>query len=382
MPDNIFKATADSSKDAELEEQRRLFYVALTRAEKGLYISYYKVNNRGKVMEPSRFVAELKENGQIREEQVTLNEEEVFQFNVLQFRELAPEIEKLEEDFIGPVLEKFVMNVTALNNYLDCPLSFYYNSLLHIPSAKSEAAEFGSAVHYALEQLFKKMISHREKTGTAVFTGVEEMVEDFKQYMHWHREAFTHESYARRLEYGEEILKKHYDTYKDSWNKVALVELNVKGVVVDGIPLKGKLDKVEFNGKQVNVVDYKTGNPDYAKEKLKGPNEKEENGGNYWRQAVFYKLLLDNYRQKDWRVVSTEFDFIEPDGKQAIQKLLVPISDADLTTVKQQIKEVWSKIQARDFYTGCGKEDCHWCNFVKENNIARELHEIRDEQEI
>ena len=48
------------------------------------------------------------------------------------------------------------MNVTALNNYLNCPLRFYYNSLIRVPSGKSEATTFGSAIHDALNKLFEK----------------------------------------------------------------------------------------------------------------------------------------------------------------------------------------------------------------------------------
>jgi len=53
----------------------------------------------------------------------------------------------------------------------------------------------------------------------------------------------------------------------------------------------------------------------------------------------------------------------------------------DITTVKQQIKMVWDKIQQHDFYTGCGKPDCHWCEFVKTNNMAVALHEVIEEPE-
>ena len=48
------KATADE----ELEEERRLFYVAMTRAKRKLVISYVKEKN-GKDLLPSRFVSEL-----------------------------------------------------------------------------------------------------------------------------------------------------------------------------------------------------------------------------------------------------------------------------------------------------------------------------------
>jgi DNA helicase-2/ATP-dependent DNA helicase PcrA len=52
-----------------------------------------------------------------------------------------------------------------------------------------------------------------------------------------------------------------------------------------------------------------------------------------------------------------------------------------METVSQQVSAVWQKIQDRDFYTGCGKPECHWCNFVKDNSLAVALHEISDEEE-
>ena len=44
--------------DADLEEERRMFYVAMTRAKRKLIISYAKMKN-GKDLDPSRFVDEL-----------------------------------------------------------------------------------------------------------------------------------------------------------------------------------------------------------------------------------------------------------------------------------------------------------------------------------
>ena len=79
--------------------------------------------------------------------------------------------------------------------------------------------------------------------------------------------------------------------------------------------------------------------------------------------------------------MSAEFDFIEPNKKNQFEKIAISITDADLTTVGQQIQMVWEKIQNKDFYTGCGKEDCHWCNFVKTNELAVALHEIKEESE-
>ena len=53
-------------------------------------------------------------------------------------------------------LDNYVMSVTHLNNFLKCPLQFYYLNLLRLPSPMPPAAQFGSAIHKALEVLFNK----------------------------------------------------------------------------------------------------------------------------------------------------------------------------------------------------------------------------------
>ena len=378
LPDTLFSSLPNANEDEEL---RRLFYVAITRAEKYLAISYAKYKSDGKELEPSIFIAEIQEQHNLPVETVTMTSSQMIKFELLQFNEQAPEIEKAEEDFITGLLDKFVMNVTALNNYLNCPLGFYYKNLIRIPSGKSEATEFGSAVHYALEKLFRKMSEGaRGQDGKKeIFPLPAEMINDFNWYMKRHRENFTKEAFERRMEYGEEVLGNYYEKYINSWNKVVAIERNIKTVLANNIPVKGKLDKLEFNGKEVNVVDYKSGNIENALPKMKGPNDKDPNGGDYWRQAVFYKILIDNYEQKDWKVISTEFDFIEPDKKGEYRKEKIIITPADIETVKQQLTEVWDKIGAHDFYTGCGKAECYWCNFVKDNQLAVALHDIEDE---
>ena len=43
------------------------------------------------------------------------------------------------------------------------------------------------------------------------------------------------------------------------------------------------------------------------------------------------------------------------------------------------VENVKQKIQDKEFYIGCGKEDCHWCNFVKNNKLAVALHDLEEE---
>ncbi len=375
LPDTVFPTTI--SRHDEDEELRRLFYVALTRAEQHLTISYCCYQNDGKEIEPSMFIAEIVEQAEMPVEKIYIDDNVLAEFTALQFGDqIAPQIEEMEKEFVDRLLEKFVMNVTALNNYLKCPLEFYFKNLVRIPSPKNEATEFGSAVHYAAEQLFRKMQSNNEQ-----FPSKEEFIKDFEWHMNRHRESFTKEQFDRRLEYGRDVLNNYYDRYVNKWIKVVSTERNIRNIIVNDVPVRGKLDKIEFDGKSANVVDYKTGDPDKAKAKLLPPSDKDPIGGDYWRQAVFYKILVDNYEQKGWKVVSTEFDFVEPDKKKVYKKAKVFISQNDIDIVCNQVKTVWDKIQNHDFYIGCGKENCHWCNFVKTNNLTVALHELNEEIE-
>jgi DNA helicase-2/ATP-dependent DNA helicase PcrA len=150
-------------------------------------------------------------------------------------------------------------------------------------------------------------------------------------------------------------------------------------VVVNNIPLKGFADKIQFWGNDIVITDFKTGS--FEKAKRRGeflrPGEKEDHphGGNYWRQAVFYKLLVDNLPNKNWKVLHTQFDFVEPNSNDGfdIEKLATPADEIEQVT--KQISEVWERIQQHDFYTGCGKPDCDWCNFAKNNNLYLRLEE-------
>src|SRR6202008_4698059 len=134
--------------------------------------------NDGKELEPSMFIAEILDAHSLPVEKVILDTEVLSEFAMLQFTTVqAPEIDNTEADFITQLLDKFVMNVTALNNYLKCPLQFYFQNLVRVPCGKSEALEFGSAVHYALEKLFSKMQQ------SDVFAPRQDFIRDFEWYM-------------------------------------------------------------------------------------------------------------------------------------------------------------------------------------------------------
>ncbi|MEP6748427.1 MAG: ATP-dependent DNA helicase [Bacteroidota bacterium] len=372
LPDNLVSVNSNAT---DLEESRRLFYVAITRAKTHLHVSYPLKDDKDKEQTKSTFITELLEGSSLPVTPKQVPDVLLADYLLLQFAEKArPEIELVEDEYIDQILKKYTLSVTHLNNFLDCPLKFYYQNLIRVPAAKNESMAFGSAIHWAIERLFVKM-----RANNNVFPAKQELVEDFNWHMKNNREAFTAEAFKLKTDYGEKILPAYYDYHINRWNKVVIAEKAVRNVTVQNIPINGKLDKLEFNGKLVNVVDYKTGKYSNAKKKLVSPNEREPNGGDYWRQAVFYKILLDNDRTNDWLVVSTEFDFIEP-VNDAYKTEKIEVSATDINKVTEQITDTWQKIQRKEFKTGCGKPDCEWCNFVKSNKLAVVLHPQEEDE--
>ena len=385
LPDTLFALEGD-----ETEEARRLFYVAMTRAKKNLVITFPQFDNKGKELEKSCFVAELEDAKTVVSQQIRLTDEALLDFNlsILKSPETSIPIELIDTHFIDSILENYTLSVTHLNNFLKCPVTFYFNNLIRVPGPKSSNMTFGSAVHFALEKLFKNMNVHPEK----VFGTKEDLVRDFKWYMTRNQDSFTDADFKRRMEYGEQILPNYYEQYIHEWNKVTSVERSYRNVVIDGVPINGKIDKLEFEGNLVNVVDYKTGKFKNAEKKFSPPNLdkynqalsenkdpkfEDEFGGDYWRQAVFYKILIDHDKSKNWEMKSTEFDFIEPDNEtKKFIKQKVAITNEDVEIVKRQIKSSFTLIKNKEFNKGCGKPECDWCNFVTAFYNGNKIPEI------
>ncbi|MBS1689641.1 MAG: ATP-dependent helicase, partial [Bacteroidetes bacterium] len=367
LPDTITSTDDDAEKTYKVEVARRLFYVALTRAKKHLQVSYALNDNVGKSLETSVFIDEIS----VPEERVlpTLAEEDVLKH--LEWAiEPVPDvrIKLANHQWLDHTLQQFTMSYTTLSKYLKCPLSFYYENLLRVPFLKNDALAFGSAVHYALERFFRTM---KEKHGE--FPDKDHLIGAFNSALYGESECFTPIQFERRMEQGNTILSEYYDHYIHQFATNVEIELKIPRYILDGVPVTGKIDKIELDGDNCTVIDYKTGDPDKsASAYTASPNDKEPLGGDYWRQMVFYKLIMENYQEKNWKVKMGIFDFIEKSKKaNDYRRVVIPIYDQDEQIVRQQLKNAYTGIMNHEFDKGCGKDDCHWCNFARRYELIR-----------
>ena len=242
---------------------------------------------------------------------------------------------------------------------------------MRVPSAKGESSSFGTAVHNALDGLYKNLDDLQDAEEAKDF-----LKKRFTAQMNSSKEAFTLEGLERRTYYGIDILNKYYDKYAATWSEEGEIhtELSLKNGEIDGVPIRGQIDKVVINEGTAHVVDFKTGQVKYGVKKVKPPvlledNPYEDNfekryGGDYWRQVLFYKALIESDTTKNLRVISGEIDFIEPEG-ETYKKVKIMVNDDEYTFVKKQIAETFAKIQKLEFEKGCEEDTCQWCTFNK-----------------
>ena len=332
------------------EDERRLFYVALTRAKKRLYWSYSQYNVNGREQIPAQF------RGEIGTELV---EQKVWPADQTHIQERAHVAHRRTESKVNSEmirgwadekLKNYIMSVTHLNYYLECPRMFYYRSFLHVPAAKNKHLAFGTAVHGALYDAWQ--MAKQTKQVSEKF-----LLDRFNKRLR--REILSVKDRKDSLVMGEAALREYFRFYGIAPSQKIELEYSFRrhGVMVGELPLTGQLDKIEYlNNEQVKVVDYKTGNPDSA-------YKESRPGGKYYRQLVFYKLLCDESQRFNHQMVSGVLDFIQPSKRRGkLVRMDYVITPKEVAELKETIEGVWADIKTLRFMeeeAGCGV--CEYC---------------------
>ncbi|MFA5025545.1 MAG: ATP-dependent DNA helicase [Candidatus Shapirobacteria bacterium] len=326
----------DVATMTNLEEDRRLFYVAMTRAKKQIYLSYSRFNDSCREQLASQFVSEI--NPRLIEK--ISSDSSIEKESLLAL--FHPPIPQIQSINLSSYLQNYLstsyrFNITHLNSYLKCPLCFFFKTILRLPYPKTKSLSFGTSVHGAMAYLTEIY----KKDNTLIPLSKLLSIFDFNL----RRENLSKNDYQDLLDHGHQVLTDYYEHYKNDFNGRCFTEHDFKfyNVRLDDIPLTGKIDKIEFlSGNQVNVVDYKTGKPDSKYQEL-------SQEGDYFRQLVFYKLLCSEAKSFPYEVVSGTVDFIEKNNKNLFVQKNFKLTTDDVAKLKSQIIEVFKKIKSLDF---------------------------------
>lgn len=340
---------------AVIDDERRLFYVAVTRARKMAYLSYAAQGLNQRAQLPSQFLEEIKP--ELKKAGVAEVYEKEFEKN-RQILYQAPAWRGFpihEKDYLNHLFYKRGLSATAINHYLECPWKYFYLSLLKIPRAKSKYQMYGTAVHAALKDFFN---AHKRSAPTLQF-----LLEKFAEALQ--SEPLGKEEYTQALARGQAVLTAYHHYYQNNFAGQTLNEFRINGVVLEvgeGVRLTGSLDKIELlGGGEANVVDYKTGVP-RSRNELEGKTKNAT--GDYKRQLVFYKLLLDSLPNSPAKMVSGEIDFVEPDKEGRFRKERFIVSPEEVKSLKEEVSAVAQQILNLEFWdNGCGQRECEFCRW-------------------
>lgn len=386
LPDEIYNLTGEQDTESlkmdKLEDERRLFFVALTRAKEKLFITYakeYPQGNNVKTTVPSLFINELQD----KLLEVNAVTENIFDkqkaLNKLKFNSFSP-YSVTEQEYLNSVIDRFSLSATSLNKYIDCPLRFKFEDLLNAPHSKNNSLILGTAIHYALEQYARNQIKGTTKD-------LEFLTQMFISNLE--RQIIDPDDYKVILEEGIEILEDYYKFYNGEFSIPADVEysFNNKNVILDfddentkPLKLSGKIDRIEWIDKtlgEVRVVDYKTSKPKSVKE-IMGENKNAT--GDTFRQLVFYKLIADldkNFKpfnsMLNYKVIESTVQYLKPAANGEFKSVSFKITPEDIADLKEKIKDVITRIRNLDFgseqYPTC--KECLYCKTF--NEIEEEI---------
>ena len=239
-----------SEKEAHLEEERRLFYVAMTRAKKGLYLTSAEDYGGARKRKISRFLLELGfDPPQSHPQEFELFDED-----------LGP-LEASSETTVKFAIPK-QFSFTQLAAFRSCPLQYKFAHILKVPVMGKWTFSYGKTMHNTLQEFFSVWLA-RSETSDAVPVTLKELEEIYAHC--WQDDWFVND--RQREEYrsqGLASLKNFYKKTKKNPPKPHSIEQPFT-IKLGDVVLKGRIDRMDHFEGGVEIIDYKTGKPKTAK---------------------------------------------------------------------------------------------------------------------
>ncbi|MDQ6898968.1 MAG: ATP-dependent helicase [Candidatus Dormibacteraeota bacterium] len=232
---------AVSAKEDQVAEERRLFYVAMTRARRRLVLTYADRYEGSRLWRQSRFLRELGEGIEKRD-----------------LREAAELAEPIELESEPAVLEADcpVLSFSSISTYQECPRRHWFRYKLLLSAQPSMEAQFGTVLH----QVLKRAGSHRRQGRELSLELLRSIHEDA-----WDRIALSEPRRRPVLEALAWRLLEALHRAGGLERPPLLVEEQFN-LQLPGWQLQGVIDRVERGPEGIRIIDYKTGRPERGSE--------------------------------------------------------------------------------------------------------------------
>ncbi|MDP3741181.1 MAG: ATP-dependent DNA helicase, partial [bacterium] len=312
--------------DIHLEEERRLFYVAMTRAKAGLHLTR-ALDYGGKLTKkPSRFLIEL---GMASEEKKSKPTGKV---------SLAHAFAKVSAGGqVLPIPKYF--SFSQISQFKSCPLGYKYRYILGLPTKGSAALSFGSTIHKTFEKFLKPL---RQASEAVDLFGQKPSahVPKFELLERAYQESWLDDWYDGKShmeeyrQHGSKILKIFYEEISQDFPKPKYLEANFRMRLPNGYFI-GKIDRADETPEGLLIIDYKTGSP-------RGINKVDK------EQLLIYQWAAQEFLHE--KVADLQYWFL----RDKLVKESFKGTDADIADLKknltQTVAEIIEATKSNSFY--------------------------------
>ncbi len=319
IPDAMVKEILPTG-DYHEEEERRLFYVGMTRARDQLYLTGAKFYGEGK-----------------REKKLSLFIEEAIgkqDFEVKDNKQLSfLDWEKPKEREAKPVRQQVTyLSYSQLSTFMTCPLQYRYRYILKIPVPPSAALSFGDTMHKTIRAFYE-----------AVKKGMSPTKQDLLKLLdeNWSRVGYGDRVYEEKMKrHGRELLSGFFEKGYDPKVIPTALEEPFKLKITPVLTLGGKIDRIDTlpDGTK-EIIDYKTGTAP------KGRDPKKD------LQLTVYAMAGNTEK------VIVSFYFFEDQTKVSATR-----TKKELHAAREEIAKRADEISRSDFRPTPGKY-CDFCEF-------------------
>lgn len=336
--------------DNHLEEERRLFYVALTRAKVGLYFSWSADYGGLRKKKPSRFIIESKLEAGTAE---FIKTSEVDDRPVAEKGNLAAPEKNKNINFKMPTY----LSYTQLAAFSNCPYQYQFAHIIKIPMRSKGVFSFGKTMHATLQKVIN-LVDERRGLGQGDLLAAKIEVDPQKpqvaltEILKLYEEAWIDDWYSSKkqkaeyFEKGQEILKDFYKLNQDNWPVNYLTEKGFNLKIKSGeefYTVRGVIDRIDLVDGKLKIIDYKTGQP-----KSKLTFEEKE-------QLLIYQLAAKDFFREE--VGSVAFYYLDNNTEQEFLG-----TEAELSKIKGKIVETINGIKQGEF-PAKPSPLCKYCDF-------------------
>ncbi|MBI4323570.1 MAG: ATP-dependent helicase [Candidatus Omnitrophica bacterium] len=333
LPEPLLKDLLPSG-DYHLQEERRLFYVGMTRAKEELYLTAAHDYGGKTVRKVSQFVLEALNLSAPSPPAIPSVEERLS-------RARPPASEASPERGRGTAAlpEPLRLDAHGAYDYLTCPLKFRYSHVLRIPIMRYPSIIYGATLHKAVELFFKRQMKGQPMSEA-------ELLDAFEQA--WSSEGFlTREHEEQRLARGREVLRAFFAAQQRNPEQPTLIEEKFT-FQLDDFLVAGRWDRVDCRGDEAVIIDYKSS-------EVTKPREADKRVRESLQMAVYALAWKTLHGILPARL---ELRFLETGlvGNATF-------TDEDLQETCRQLREVARGVRALDFHPQPQEYACRWCAY-------------------